>query len=109
MKFDKLEVGMELYDVHSYKMGNTTVRSLGVWRVRVKEIDAEKRRALCSWNGNSPKWYWERDIAKLKATEPVLIRTPFGARRRPTREELAEIKAKAKRATPTAETGKGDA
>lgn len=95
MKFDKLEAGMTLYDVGTYRMGNTSMRSVGVWPVYVKEIDVEKRRALVSWNSNGYQWYGERAIEKLKAKEPILIRTGLGMRR-PTREELAEIKAKAK-------------
>lgn len=95
MKFEKLEVGMVVYDVHSYKMGNTSVRSIGVWPVRIKEIDHEKRKVLASWNGNTPSWLYERDITKLKEKEPILIRTGFGAMRRPTREELAEMRAQA--------------
>lgn len=95
MKFDKLEVGMTLYDVGTYRMGNTTMRSVGVWTVYVKEIDTENRRALVSWNGNGYQWYGESAIGKLKEKEPILIRAGFGMRR-PTREELAEIKAKAK-------------
>ncbi len=93
MKFDKLKIDTEMYDVHSYKMGNTTMRSLGVWSVKVVEIDFEKRRALCCWNGNPARWYSERNIEKLKQNKPVLISTAFGGQRRPTREELAEIKA----------------
>jgi hypothetical protein len=96
MKFDKLAVGMVLFDLHSYRMGNTTMRSLGVWPVRVVEIDAEKRRALCNWNGNAPTWYSEWNIEKLKGKKPILISTGMGGQRRPTREELAEIRAKAK-------------
>lgn len=94
MKFEKLEVGMVVYDVHSYRMGNTSVRSIGVWPVRIKEIDHEKRRVLASWNGNTPSWLYQCDIAKLKEKEPILIRTSFGSMRRPTREELAEMQAK---------------
>lgn len=96
MKFDKLKVGMVIYDVQPYKMGNTTIRTIGTCPVRIKEIDADRRRALASWNGNQATWLSEAHIAKLKEKKPILIRTPFGAMRRPTREELAEIRAKEK-------------
>lgn len=92
MKFDKLVPGMVLYDVHSYRMGNTTLRSLGTWTVRVKQIDAERRCALVSWNGNQDQWYGESDFAKLKDKKPILIRTGMGGYRRPTREELKAMK-----------------
>lgn len=94
MKFDKLQPGMVLYDVHSQKMGNTSIRTLGTWSVRVIEVDAERRRALASWNGNRAEWHGEAWFSKLKAERPHLIRTASGAYRRPTREELAEIRAK---------------
>lgn len=96
MKFEKITPGMVLYDVHSYRMGNTTTRSLGTWTVKVLEVDAETRSARVSWNGNTPQWYSERQFASLKDKKPVLIRTTFGAYRRPTREELKEIRAKQK-------------
>lgn len=97
MKFDNLKVGQVLFDVHSYKMGNTTIRSLGVWTVYVKEIDAERRRAFISWNGNAATWWYGDKIAKLKETEPYLVRSGM-ITRRPTREELAEHRAKVKAA-----------
>lgn len=93
MKFDKLETGMVLYDVHSHKMGNTTMSTLGCWRVLVIQLDKERRRALCSWNGNKPSWYTEKGIEKLKAKEPILISSGFGMRRRATREEIKAMKA----------------
>jgi hypothetical protein len=33
IKFDKIEPGMILLDIHSYRMGNSTMRELGLWRV----------------------------------------------------------------------------
>lgn len=95
MKFEKIKPGMELYDVHSYKMGNTTMRSIGVWTVRVVSVDAERRSAICSWNGNKPEYYSESRLAKLKDKEPILIKAGL-ARRRPTREELKAIRAQQK-------------
>jgi hypothetical protein len=92
MKFEKLQPGMVLYDVHSHKMGNTTMTSIGVWTVRVISVDHEKRKAICSWNGNPPMTYYERGIAKLKEKEPVLIREGFGRYRRATREEIKAMK-----------------
>lgn len=56
IKFEKIEPGMVLYDRHRYKMGNTTVRSIGEWRVKVLEVDRENRRVRYSWNGNDPEW-----------------------------------------------------
>lgn len=96
MKFDKLTVGMTLFDVRSTRVGNTALKTLSLYRSKVVEIDNEKRRALISWNSNPASWYSEHGIEKVfKDKEPVLVKTRYGSRR-PTREELAEIRAKAK-------------
>lgn len=96
MKFEKIQPGMTLYDVHSTRMGNTTMRSLGTWQVKVLEIDTERRRARVSWNSNPPTWYSESQLAKLKGERPTLIKTAGGAYRRPTLKEMQEIRAKKK-------------
>lgn len=94
MKFEKLKPGMTVYDVHSYRMGNTTMRTLGTWRVRIHSVDAEKRSCMASWNGNAPQRFPEHAIKKWKEKEPLLVRTAFGSYRRPTRDELAAHRAK---------------
>lgn len=70
--FNTIKVGDTLYDCHKVKMGNTTMRRMGTWLVHVKEIDAEKRQALVSWNGNPAKWWSERQLAKLRRTKPAV-------------------------------------
>jgi hypothetical protein len=67
IKFEKITAGMTLYDRHSYQMGNTTLRSIGEWVVRILEIDREQRRALVSWNGNTPEW---RHASYVEALSP---------------------------------------
>lgn len=67
--FNKINVGDTLWDCHKTRMGNTTMRRMGSWSVEVKDIDAQGRRALCSWNGNAPKWWSERQINKLRRTK----------------------------------------
>lgn len=96
MKFDKLATGMVLYDVHSHRMGNTTMKTLGVWTVRIVSIDHERRTCMASWNGNRPVRYSESQIAKLKKDEPFLVKSVFGSYRRPTREESAAHRAQLK-------------
>lgn len=93
MKFDKLEEGMVLYSLTTTRMGNTTIRTKSVHRVRVISIDREKRQAMCSWNCNPPRRYFEREIEKLKAVEPILISTAMGGKRLPTLKERQEIMA----------------
>lgn len=98
MKFEKVQPGMVLYDVHSYQMGNTTMRSMGCWAVRIISIDVEKRQALASWNGNPPRLYFERDLKRLRAVKPEMERSITGA---------YSIKRRAKRSATKRSAGKG--
>lgn len=65
---NKLHLGQVLHDYHSYTAGNTTIRKEGHWTVRVVEIDTERQRALCSWNGNTPRWYSKRQLKRLRVS-----------------------------------------
>jgi hypothetical protein len=69
VNFDKLQVGQILHDYHKYKMGNTRMRKEGHWTLTVFEIDTVKRMALCSWNGNDPRWYSEKGLNKFRTKE----------------------------------------
>lgn len=60
----KLRPGDILYDVHSERAGNTTMRRQGEWTVRVIEVHDD--HAMCSWNGNPATKYRERDLKKLR-------------------------------------------
>lgn len=95
MKFEKIKAGMTLYDVHSQKMGNTTMRSVGVWFVQILSVDAEKRCATVIWNCNPPRVMSERKLSKLREKEPLLIRSSLGRSRLATRAEIAALKATA--------------
>lgn len=64
--FDRIKVGDTLYDVHRYKTNSGSAE--GCWPVVVKEIDVVKKAALCSWNGNTPRWYYEPQIKRLRRT-----------------------------------------
>lgn len=65
IKFEKIKPGMMLYDRHAHKMGNTTLRTIGEWSVRILEVDATTRTAKVSWNGNPPETYRERALTRL--------------------------------------------
>lgn len=65
VRFDKVEPEMELLDIHSYRMGNSSMRRLGLWCVRVISVDKEARTAMCSWNSNPARRYTERDFKRL--------------------------------------------
>ena len=87
MKFEKLKPGTTVYSVGRYKMGNTTMSTVGVWHVRIISVDAERRTAVVRWNGNPATTYSERQIGKLREKEPLLIDCGLGARFA-TREEI---------------------
>jgi hypothetical protein len=87
MKFEKLQPGMVVYDVHRHKMGNTTASTVGVWRVLIVSVDS------ASWNGNPAKKFFYVDAEKWREKEPLLIRGAFGRARLATREELKAARA----------------
>jgi hypothetical protein len=72
-----LTIGQKLWDKHKYKMGNTTMRTWGVWDVIVKEIDPQHRFIIASWNGNPPRKMYGREVGKLKIKEPIIERNLF--------------------------------
>lgn len=76
-KFDTIKPGDILYDVHSYRMGNTKMRAQGCWEVRVIEVDAERRRALVSWNGNTPDWRPWFKLEKYRRSRPKRKEQPM--------------------------------
>lgn len=63
--FNKIKPGMELLDIHKVRMGNTTMQRLSLFKVRVISVDTEARTAMCSWNGNQPTLYREREFKSL--------------------------------------------
>jgi hypothetical protein len=81
VKWETVQAGDVLYDVHSYRMGNTTMRSMGCWEVRVRSIDHAKGTAVVSWNGNPPETWRRYQIAKLRRKEPEFETVGFGVRR----------------------------
>ena len=94
MKFDKLKPGMVVYDIGRRKMGNTTISTIAAWTIEVISVDAEARTCVAEWNHNPARTYREADVSAWKENKPFLIRESFGNYRKPTRSELAEIKAK---------------
>ena len=70
IKFDKIEPGMVLLDIHREKMGNTTMSEWGLWKVRVISVDPENRTALVSWNSN-PAQTWEARRLERLHTKPT--------------------------------------
>lgn len=75
VSFDKSKPGTVLYDVHSEKAGNTTMRRQGVWQVYIKEIDTEKRQVFASWNGNPARWQTEYSLRNLRLNPPEWVKS----------------------------------
>lgn len=81
MKLSRLQTGQIVYDVAKTRMGNTTLRTVSVWRVRVIAVDSEKATVTASWNGNPARTYTARAVKRWRATEPTLIRSVMGVAR----------------------------
>jgi len=83
MKFERIKPGMVLYDVHSHRMGNTTMRTMGCWEVHVVSVDAEKRTARVHWNVkfNPEETYHEFQLKRLRERKPKMVRTAMGGSR----------------------------
>ena len=65
IKFEKIEPGMVLLDIHREKMGNTTMSEWGLWKVQVVSVDREKRTAVVSWNSNPSRTWSARELERL--------------------------------------------
>lgn len=59
IKFEKITPGMELLDIHSYRMGNTTMTRLGLsssWHyLQSKACRFEASSKPCGWSSASRK------------------------------------------------------
>lgn len=75
MIFKKLSIGKRVWSVETYKMGNTTLRSVGVYEVVVTGIDPVHFRIEARWNGNEPRWYGRKTWQKWREKKPELEMT----------------------------------
>jgi hypothetical protein len=106
VKFDKLKVGEVYFTVSRQKMGNTTMRTVAIHPVRVKEIEPDSRSVIASWNGNAPRRYYDRDYSKWREKQPLLVKSGFG-QRLATREEIKAAKQAAAASTENGQRGSG--
>ena len=62
----ELKVGDVLYDVHTERAGNTTIRVECCWRATVREVGEDDRGvfAMISWNGNAPRKKYSTDYKR---------------------------------------------
>ncbi|MDI3438981.1 hypothetical protein QLG07_05920 [Erwinia sp. V90_4] len=92
MKLSSLKPGMVVYDVQRHRMGNTTVITHSVYKVRV--IEVHDNHIIASWNGNPPGKIFESGVKRLKKNEPIMIRSRMGYSRPATRAEKEALKSK---------------
>ena len=55
MKISSLKPGDTAWQLYRHKMGNTTISTLSVWRISVKEVHED--HVIASVNGNPPRTY----------------------------------------------------
>ena len=89
LKINKLQPGAVVYDVQSQRMGNTTLRSVGVWPVQIVSVDVEAGTVMAKWNGNPERKFREHQWSKWRAEKPTLVKTGLGAYRLAKRDEVA--------------------
>lgn len=89
MKLSQLEVGMTVWSLSWTKMGNTTIKTVTLHSVVIKEV--HDNHVIASWNGNAPRRFGETAITGWKKEKPLLIRDRSGSARLATREEKARI------------------
>ncbi len=73
VKWETVKAGDTLWDVHSEREGNTTLRRMGSWAVEIVSIDHERGSAVVRWNSNEPK-QWDRKLIER------LRRSPYKSR-----------------------------
>lgn len=93
MKFEKLKPGMVVYDVGSGRLGNTTLRTVRVWEVKIISVDETRREVTASWNTNTPRTYTERSYKQWREKRPMLVGTLMGGYRLANREEIKAARA----------------
>lgn len=74
IKFESIQPGETLLDVHSQRMGNTTMREMGVWEVRVLSVDTVAGTARVSWNGNPAQTWYRIQLQGLRRFAPEWLR-----------------------------------
>lgn len=90
IKFEKIQPGMTLWDVHSELAGNTLMKRWGKWEVRVYSVHngttaqgRPLRYAMVSWNGNrEERWYDDR-LSRLYAKIPPKMQEKIDRSNRP--------------------------
>ena len=81
IKIQSLKPGDVLYDVHSEKAGNTTMRREGVWECYVRAVDSDGKWVEISWNGNPARRFAAVPRGYKRAPKEWILSELFSARR----------------------------
>lgn len=93
MKIESLQPGQIVYSIERGRLGNTTLRTVRIYSVRVIEVDAAEGRVVASWNSNRPQTYYRAAWSKWRKDKPMMIEGMMGCARLATREEIKASKA----------------
>lgn len=66
--YSAIKEGDILWDCRKTRQGNTTMRSMSCWQVKIISLDPARRTAVVSWNTNAPRLYSERALKALRRT-----------------------------------------
>lgn len=87
MKYDSIYAGGIYYTISRHKMGNTSMSTVAVHKVKVISCDSVRETVVASWNGNQARTYTESAYSKWRKNEPLLVTSGWG-KRLATREEI---------------------
>lgn len=82
IKFEKIQPGMRLADIHRRKLGNTTASALGLWWVDIISVDPVAKTAVVRWNWNPPQVWNQKRLEKLCAENSPRVARVLGYERR---------------------------
>ena len=69
IKWETVKAGDQLWDYHSERAGNTTMRRWGNWPATIVEIRHAESFAVVRWNGNPPTKWHRRQVERLRRTK----------------------------------------
>ena len=81
IKIESLKAGDVLYDVHSERAGNTTMRREGVWECYVRAVDPNGQWVEISRNGNPARRFAAVPRGYKRAPKEWILSELFSARR----------------------------
>lgn len=93
MNIKKLKPGMLVWSVGRYGVGNTTMRSVAAYPVKIIEVDEGGQRVTACWNHNPAQVYTRHSWSKWRLAKPLLIKLGFNHYRLATRDEIKAAKA----------------